>query len=365
MTFTSAATKEAAVRVTRVEVFAVNMTLEQPYAMANNEVSVAENVFVRLVTSGPHCGLGCAAPDPLVTGEQPAAVKARLEEAAPDLLVGRNPLRRALLMERLGKKLKGLPSAQAAMDMALHDLMGKAAGLPLYRLLGGYRSRIRTSMTIGILPEQEATALALKHVKQGFRALKLKGGKDVEADIARVRRIREAVGPEVELRFDANQGYTVEQALQLVDGCRQSRLELLEQPTPARQPELLAHVSRQASIPVMADESLLSLGDAFRIARGRFADMINIKLMKVGGIDEALAINSVARAAGLEVMVGCMDESALGISAGLHFALARPNVVLADLDGHLGLKGDPFAGAVILSDGVLFPADLPGLGAGN
>ena len=352
-------------RITRLEVFAVNMTLEQPYAMANDEVSVAENVIIRLITSGPHCGLGCAAPDPLVTGEQPAAVKASLEEVTSDLLVGQDPLRRALLMERLRKRLSGLPSALAAMDMALHDLLGKAAGQPLYRLLGGYRSRIRTSMTIGILPAQEAAALALEHVRQGFRALKLKGGRDVEADIARVRRIREAVGPEVELRFDANQGYDVEQALQLVHGCRQSRLALLEQPTPVRQPDLLAQVTRQASIPVMADESLLSLGDVFRIAGGHMADMINIKLMKVGGIDEALAINSVARAAELEVMVGCMDESALGISAGLHFALARPNVLLADLDGHLGLRGDLFAGAVILSDGVLFPSDLPGLGAGN
>ena len=351
-------------RITRVEVFAVTMALEQPYAIAYDEVCAAENIFVRLDTSGPHCGFGCAAPDPLVTGEAPATVQATLEAAAPDLLVGRDPLRRVLLLERIRKVMGSLPSAIAALDMALHDLMGKAAGQPLYRLLGGYRSRIRTSMTIGILPEAETTALAREHVKAGFRALKLKGGLDVELDITRVRKVREAVGREVELRFDANQGYTAEQALRLVDGCRQARLELLEQPTPVRKPDLLAHVTRRAAIPVMADESLVSLRDAFRIARRGLADMVNVKLMKVGGIDEALAVNSVARAAGLEVMVGCMDESALGISAGLHFALARPNVVYADLDGHLGLKGDPFADAVRLSDGVLFPRNRPGLGAG-
>jgi len=350
-------------KITRVTAWPVVMRLAEPYSIAYESVTEATNVFVRIETSRGPVGHGCAAPDPHVTGEEPGEVLRALSEIAGPGLSGSDPLRHAMLMERSKRLLKGLPSARAAIDMALYDILGKAAGMPVWKLLGGFRRRIRTSVTVGILPEKETVAAARDLVSRGFRSLKLKGGLDDEQDAVRVLKVREAVGPGIELRFDANQGYTVEQSLRFVEAARGAGLELLEQPTPAEQVEELGRVCRRVPLPVMADESLMNLRDAFRLARRDLMDMVNVKLMKAGGIGEALAINAVARAAGLEVMVGCMDEAALGIAAGLQFALARPNVAYADLDGHLDLLDDPSAGSVRLTAGSLIANEEPGLGA--
>lgn len=349
-------------KITNIEVWQVNMGLSEPYVIAYETISTAANVFLRLETDRGVSGLGCAAPDLQVTGETAQTVLQAAATVIPEVLKGGDPLRLAKHMVRLKEFLKEQPSARAMVDMALYDILGKTAGLPVYLLLGGFRKQIKTSVTIGILPVEETVERAREFVRMGFKALKIKGGKDVAEDIVRVLKVREAVGRTIEIRFDANQGFTVEQSLEFFEATKPAKLELLEQPTPKGQPDLLGHVTRTVGIPVMADESLVDLRDAFRLARRSLVDMVNIKLMKVGGISEALQVNGVAHAAGLEAMVGCMDESALAIAAGLHFALARPNVLYADLDGHLDLIDDPTAGAVILKNGTLHPLEKPGFG---
>ena len=349
-------------KITTVEAWPVEFGLEDPYTIAYETITSAPNVFLRIATDTGPVGFGCAAPDEEVTGETSDSVLAALREIVEPAIRGSDPLRTAMLLERVRQSMAASPSAKAALDMALYDILGKRAGLPVWKLLGGYRERIKTSITIGILPVRETVDEAARWVEQGFSCLKIKGGADLDADVERLLEVRRAVGPKIELRFDANQGFTVEETLELVRRAADARLRLIEQPTPKGEPELMAQISRRTSIPVMADESLMNLRDAFRLARKDLVDMVNIKLMKVGGIAEALHVNAVSRAAGYEVMVGCMDESGLAISAGLHFALARPNVEFADLDGHIGLIGDPASQAVQLKDGFLYPSDEPGIG---
>lgn len=349
-------------RIKSVEAWPVTMRLKEPYEIAYERVTKVTNVIVRIECTDGVVGLGCSAPDIHVTGETPQGVLDAIRRRVARTLRGSDPLRTTMLLERLEDVLEDRPSTLAGVDLALHDILGKETGQPLWKLLGGFRDRMRTSITIGIMPLQQTVNRARRYKRMGFQCLKLKAGLDVGEDIERVLAVREAVGSGMELRVDANQGYTLYETLRFVEETRDANLELIEQPTPKGLPDLLGHVTSDVHIPVMADESLMTLRDAFRLAQGDLADMVNVKIMKVGGLSEAMQINSVARAAGLETMVGCMDEMALGIAAGLHFALARPGVVYADLDGHLDLINDPTAGAVILKRGTLYPTQAPGLG---
>jgi len=339
------------------------MPLREPYTIAYETVSAAVNIILKLTTSTGLTGWGCAVPDLVVTGETAESVLTAANHTIIPLLREDHPFRVARIHEELRQRIPGARSAMAMTDMALHDLLARQAGIPLWRLLGGFRESISTSITIGIMTPEETVERAGRFLNDGFTILKLKGGADLAEDIRKVLLVRRKYGNGFSLRFDANQGYSYDEAVEFVRATSEADIEILEQPTARAKEERMGMVTRDVDIPVMADESIRSLQDAFRLVSRERIDMVNIKIMKVGGILEAAHINSVSRAAGMEVMVGCLDECALGISAGLHFALSRPNIEFADLDGHLDLLNDPFDGLFRLQNGVLTPTDDPGLGA--
>lgn len=339
-----------------------DLQLREPYTIAYETITSCTNVFLRLETDTGIIGWGCAAPDLAVTGETGETVLANYHDVLASGLYGCDPARYDQINDELKEQLSGSPSALAMVDMALYDILAKNAKVPLFKYLGGYRDSIPTSVTIGILSIDETVTKAQSLIEDGFRMLKIKGGAVVGEDIEKVIKVRETLGREIEIRFDANQGYTVEEALQFIDATEAANIVFLEQPTDKNDDEAMKRVRVGSSIPIMADESLMTMEDVIRLTAGGCTDMINIKLMKVGGITEALRINSASEERGIQTMIGCMDESALGISAGLQLALSQPNIIYADLDGHLDLLDDPFPGAMRLKEGVLYPLDKPGLG---
>lgn len=339
--------------------------MKSGYTIAYESIDEATNVILKITASDGSTGWGCAAPDMEITNETADDVIAHIENLVIPLLMGQDPFQILWFHKELKTQNSAMRSTLAMVNIALYDLMSRKAGLPLYQLLGGYRKKIQTSITIGIEPLDETLRQAKEYWRQGFRILKLKGGLNLDEDIEKVYKLREVFGKELTMRFDANQGFNVEQSVHFIEKTRDAEIEILEQPTPHGNDQAMRTVVKNTEVPIMADESIRSLKDAFRLSKYESTDMINIKIMKVGGLSEAKHINSVAKAAGMEVMVGCLDECALGIAAGLHFALSRPNVEYADLDGHLDFINDPISGLFTIKNGWIYPKKEAGLGKIN
>lgn len=348
-------------KITSVSFKRYDLELIEPYTIAYETISDATNYVLTVETDAGITGFGCAAPDLQITEETTKSIEHSIEEIIIPALLGSNPFHYARILDEIRNTEKVKSSALAMTDAVLHDLMAKKADVQLYEFLGGYRSSIPTSVTIGILPIEETLKKADQFIEDGFFILKVKGGLDTNEDIRKLQLIRDKY-PKVILRFDGNQGYSVEESIDFSKKANEIGIQIFEQPLSIDDEHLLEHLISKVSHPVMADESLKTLDDAHRLTKNDSSDMINIKLMKIGGILEGMHINSVAKAAGNEVMVGCLDECSLGISMGLHFALSRPNIEFADLDSHLDFEKDPFKGLFNLEKGFLYPNDKPGLG---
>ena len=349
-------------KITRAEAISVELQLKEPFVIANETTEVADNIFIRLETETGIVGWGCSTPD-TVTSETKETVL-RNFEVAKRLVVGFDPTRINLLNFALDTEIVGNSSLKAGINMALYDIIGKMAGMPLFKLLGGYRERIATSVTIGLNSTELMVLKAQQIVSNGFKIIKIKCGIDVEQDIENILAIREEVGSTIKLRLDANEGYSVEDALRIVKVLEKKgvAIEILEQPTKANYLYSLKDVAHQCSVPIMADETALTLRDSVKLVKHEIADMINIKLMKIGGITNAIKANALAELAEVPVMVGCMNESMAAMSAAVHFACAFRNVRYADLDSALDFVSDVTKGGARYEDGYVIPSEKPGLG---
>jgi L-alanine-DL-glutamate epimerase-like enolase superfamily enzyme len=320
--------------IEQIEVYSVKLAYYEPFRIAPGASTESHNIVVKLITDYDVIGWGESSPSERVTGETPETVLKTLDKIAPKL-IGMCPLRIEQDIELMDSIVKGNPAAKAAIDIALHDILGKTVKKPLFMVLGGYRTEVLTDITLGIKSPKEMAKDALKAVKKGFKALKVKVGVNPTEDVERIRLIREAVGSEITIRIDANQGWTPKQAIEALNKMKTFRIEFAEQPVSAENLKGLIEVKRNSPIPIMADESVHSPEDAIRLIKAEAVDLINIKLMKSGGIHKGRKIADIAEAAGIPCMIGCMGESQIGIAAGAHLAAASKNIMYADLDSDL------------------------------
>lgn len=327
-------------RISEIQIRKNRMQLKEPLKVAFGVVPYSENVLVRVSTDEGITGYGEAAPLAFVTGETCESVIAALE-MFKRTLTGMDSLNLEGIHAAMDGACSGNTSAKCAIDLAMYDIWGKASGLPVYRLLGGADGKVINDITIGIGRPEKMAEKAKHHVENGYGILKIKAGLNVEEDIRAVRMIREAVGEKVRLRVDANQGYDVAAALKALEGFVQYRVESVEQCLPAWDIEGAAYLRKKApAIDLMLDESIHSPYDAARACRMGAADILNIKLMKCGGLYPALKIQAIAESFGKKCMVGCMMESRLSITAGLSLASAKNNIPDADCDSFAECTGE-------------------------
>ncbi len=350
-------------RITSARAIPVEIKLTEPFAIASETVDRVDNVFFRLETDSGIVGWGCGAPDTVTSDTADQAVHV-FDSAIKRILEGADPTRINLLNEIIDTDVHGNTSTKAGVNMALYDILGKSAEMPLYRLLGGYRDRIETSVTIGINPTDIMVNKAREWVSKGFKSLKLKCGINPDEDIDTVLAVRAAVGPNVKIRLDANEGYNIDDSIRVVSILEDqgADIELLEQPTKALYLYALKEVTGKCNVPIVADETALTMRASLKLIRMEVADIVNIKLMKTGGITNAMKVNTFAELADIPVMIGCMNESMGAMAGGVHFACGLANVKYADLDSILDIEKDYARGGATYEDGCVIPSEKPGLG---
>ena len=350
--------------IEKIEIHQLNIPQKEPFRIALDTIYDAENIFIAITTDNGLTGWGECSPFQAIHGETQATCVAA-GKALARLLLGRSPLALETNLMALDRFLPGHPCIKSAFDMAMYDLCAQLSGLPLYAFLGGENKRIlRTDMTVGIDAPEKMAAKAGQFAEAGFYAIKVKLGTTYRADLERIEQIRRTIGPDLPLRIDANQGWTVPTAIRTLRALAKYDIEYCEEPIPRKHYPALPMVRQASPIPIMADESLFDHYDAARLASCGAADFFNIKLGKSGGIFHALKIAAVAEACGIPCQVGCFSESRLAITALAHLVMARRIIEHCDMDSPLMLESDPVTGGIRYEPGgIIELGDKPGIGA--
>jgi len=351
-------------RIERVTATRVTTPLHTPFVTALRRTTTTDTVVVRVTDSDGVTGWGEAPQVWQVTGESLAGAEACVTGPLAVVVAGRDPDDLHALLRDVGAAVAANHGAKAAVDVALHDLVARRRGVSLPVLLGGTALRVPTDVTVAAGDADALAETARARAADGFGVLKMKVGTDAATDVARVRAVREAVGPGVRIRLDANQGWTARDAVRVICGLEDAGLdvELVEQPVAAADLDGLAWVTARVRTPVLADESVYGVRDLVEVVRRRAADLVNVKLAKCGGLRVAATLLELARAQGMGSIVGSMMESHIGVGAAASLVAAHGTSAVSDLDAAWWAASSPVVGGLRYDGPVVVLPDAAGLG---
>ncbi|MBQ7915816.1 MAG: dipeptide epimerase [Firmicutes bacterium] len=351
-------------KITSIQIGEIFVPLVTPFKTALRTVENVEDIIIRINTDTDAVGYGEAPPTAVITGDTKGSIVTAIRDFIAPAIIGMDVLDIDTIMQRVHRSILKNTSAKAAVDMAVYDLYAKCLGVPLYKALGGASDTVETDLTISVDTIDKMVSDSLAAVAQGYKVLKVKVGKEGLADVERIRAIRAAVGHDIAIRVDANQGWTAKDSVRIISKMEDLNLniDLVEQPVKAHDLAGMQYVTQHTFTPILADESVFCAEDAIKIIQMGAADLINIKLMKTGGIYEALKICSIAEIYGVECMMGCMLESKISVSAAAHLTAAKSIITRADLDGPGLCKIDPYTGGPIYKENLIHMTDAPGIG---
>lgn len=352
------------ITIQQVELYKLFIPLKEPFVISLGPIYNAENLLVIIRTKEGITGFGECSPFMSINGESVDTCFV-VGQYFAKLLKGKNALDTEGCIAAMDKLIYGNTSIKSAFDMALHDIAAQHAGVPLYKFLGGKNDKtIITDYTVSIGDPQKMAADALKIKKEGYPAIKIKLGNNGETDVLRIKAIREAVGNDIPLRIDANQGWGVEEAIQTLQSLGQYGIQHCEEPIPRWAFMHLPQVRKASPIPIMADESCGDEHDAERLIYIGACDYLNIKLGKSGGLYKAMKMVKLAGESNIHLQVGAFMESRLAMTAFAHFSLCSPLIEHYDFDTALMFTEDPVTGGIIYEkNGVVRVPEVAGLGA--
>ncbi|HEV7781485.1 MAG TPA: dipeptide epimerase [Chitinophagaceae bacterium] len=350
--------------ISQVELYKLSIPLTEPFITSLGTDLSASNILVKIITKEGLIGFGECSPYMPINGESQDTCFI-VGQYFAKVLKGKDPLAIGDCITLMDQIIYGNTSIKSAFDMAIYDIASQHAAMPLYKFLGGDNTKtIITDYTVSIGSPEKMAADALKIKNEGYPAIKIKLGKKGKKDVERIRAIRAAVGNDIPLRIDANQGWKVKEAIETLNALHEFGIQHCEEPIARWNFMKLRKVKKNSPIPVMADESCGDDHDAARLIQLKACDYFNIKLGKSGGLFKALKIVRLAEAAGIHLQVGAMIESRLAMTAFAHFSLCSPLIEHFDFDTALMFSEDPVTGGIIYEkNGVVKVPETVGLGA--